>query len=101
MSARTIEAVFRNGSFHPVEPVELVEETRVRVQLDDEPTADDEARRVFTGADLRKFIGCISQWPEDPLEYQHRLRAEWERDIVDPFAEPHGENGVPSGAAPR
>lgn len=93
MSAKTIEAVYRNGAFHPVEPVDVAEETRARVQLAEEPTADDEARRVLTGADLRKFLGCISQWPEDPLEYQHRLRAEWERDTGDPF-----EAGVDAAA---
>jgi len=30
------------------------------------------------GADLTPFIGTLKSWPEDPVEYQRRIRDEWE-----------------------
>lgn len=71
----TFEAVYRNEAFHPVEPVELAEGTRVRLGVE-KPEAT--LRRGSTGADLDKHFGSAKSWGEDPLAFQQRLRTDWD-----------------------
>lgn len=85
MKTQVIEAFFRDGVFHPAQPVDLEQDAHVRLTVGDFKQADmeedPEPTKVCTGADLMQFYGTIKDWGEDALEFQHRMRAEWDRGL--------------------
>jgi hypothetical protein len=76
---QAIEAQCRHGRIEPLEPVVFDEnETLVILRL---PRADGGERvpsqESDTLFDPMPFSGMID-WPEDGLDYQRRMRAEWD-----------------------
>lgn len=67
---KTIRAIYEEGVFKPVNPVNLPEHCQVefepKVSLPDHPQ------------DLSKCWGTLRDWPEDPVAFQRRVRGEWE-----------------------
>jgi predicted DNA-binding antitoxin AbrB/MazE fold protein len=72
---KTIRAVYENGVFKPIEPVELPEHCPVNVEPALESTGD---RKAATSADLARFHGVLKDLAEDPMEFQRRIRSEWD-----------------------
>jgi predicted DNA-binding antitoxin AbrB/MazE fold protein len=67
-----IRAIYENGVFRPIEPVNLPEQSRVLVMPG---TADDlTPQKVTTIAGLEALRGSLHSWPDDPVEGQRRLR---------------------------
>ncbi|MDX1972721.1 MAG: antitoxin family protein [Candidatus Sumerlaeia bacterium] len=70
----TIQAVYENGVFRPVEPVDLPEHTPVMVEtiMMEIP----QQRTKMTIGDLARFQGTMEPWPEDPTVWQQKTRDE-------------------------
>lgn len=71
---KSVVAVYENGVFRPVSPVDLPEHSSVRLLLDQNALADAPVK-ARTWEDLKKFSGKV-KWPEDGVEYQRRIRDE-------------------------
>lgn len=77
---KTILATWENGVFRPLEPVDLPEHSPARVQVE---TNSDLAPPTLEGMkppmpwkELQKYVGTIKPWPEDPVEWQRKMRDE-------------------------
>lgn len=83
MKTQVIDAVYRDGVLHPAQPLALEQNAHVQIMVgnftDPDLEEDPEPTKICTGADLIPFFGCIKDWGEDALEYQRRMRAEWDR----------------------
>lgn len=71
---KTVMAVYENGVFRPVGPVDLPEHSSVEVLLGQNANPGTPAK-ARTWDDLKKFAGKV-KWPEDGVEYQRRIRDE-------------------------
>lgn len=85
MKSQLIDAVFRDGVLHPVQPLNLEQDAHVQIMVrgagDSDLDEDPEPTGICTGADLLPYFGSIKDWGEDALEFQRRVRAEWDRGI--------------------
>ena len=72
---KTIHAVYEDGVFKPTEPVDLPEHCPVKVEPELE---ESKAAEATTSADLARFHGVLKDLPGDPMEFQRRIRSEWD-----------------------
>lgn len=71
---KTIEAIYKDGKLIPLnEPLNL-NNARVLITVLEE----DIENRGLTGKDLAKFCGILEDWEIDGVEYQRKIRSEWE-----------------------
>lgn len=68
---KTIRAIYENGVFRPLEPVDLPEQAAVMVE-----PAEDVRVKTMTMKDLMVFHGTVKGWPEDPVAWQRKQRDE-------------------------
>lgn len=82
MKTQVIEAVYRDGVLHPAQPLELEQDARVRLVVDEfagsEVPSSTEPPKFGTGALLNRHFGRLSPSGEDPVAFQRRLREEWD-----------------------
>lgn len=75
----TIRVVYESGVFRPVEPVELPEMwvgEVVDVAAPAPPKSSFKFTKNATWDTLDRFRGTIQEMPEDPAEWQRRMRDE-------------------------
>lgn len=71
---KTVLAVYEDGVFKPTDPVDLPERCRVRF----EPVPVEEPEKDEGYCDWERFRGVLKDLPVDPLEFQRKLRDEWD-----------------------
>jgi predicted DNA-binding antitoxin AbrB/MazE fold protein len=69
-----INAIYENGVFRPTEPVDLPERTPVTVEAPG--VTGTTAKRPLRARDLVRFQGTLKSFPEDPVQWQRRMRDE-------------------------
>lgn len=83
MKTQVIEAIYRDGVLHPAEPLDLEQDARVRLVVNEfagsEASSNSEPPKFGTGALLNRHFGRLSPSGEDPVAYQRRLREEWDQ----------------------
>lgn len=102
---KTIEVIYEGGIFRPAEPVDLPEHTRLLLDVPDsngqadangnghndpDPLAKYRGKGSWPesdkpSVDINEFIGSCPDilGGEDPVEWQRRIRAEWDREGFD------------------
>ena len=71
---KTIHAIYENGVLRPTEPVDLPEKTLVEVEL---RSVGGSVSGVAPPR-LSRHVGVIKTLPVDPLDFQRRIREEWD-----------------------
>ena len=70
--------IIADESGHPLKvQMDYDEFLRVRAEIEGAPAPPDEATGLENSAELMAFAGRI-KWDEDPVDYQRRLRDEWD-----------------------
>lgn len=75
----SIRVVYKQGVFQPTEPVELPENwvgTVVDTPAAERPRSSFTFTKKATWKTLERFRGTLGELPEDPVEWQRRMRDE-------------------------
>jgi len=68
---KTIEALYENGKIIPLNDVIPFKKAKVLITILEEKNTEG-----MKAGDLIKFKGILKNFPEDPVEYQRRIRDE-------------------------
>jgi predicted DNA-binding antitoxin AbrB/MazE fold protein len=71
---KRFHAIYEDGLFKPTQPVDLPDKTEVEVEL--RSVAGNSSNRPSRNLSLHN--GALKALPVDPLQFQRRLREEWD-----------------------
>lgn len=71
---KMVTAIYENGVFKPTEPVDLPE--HCMVQFEPSPVVQESAKPKIT--DLSQYRGILKDRSIDPMEFQRKIRDEWD-----------------------
>ena len=71
---KTIHAIYENGVLRPTYPIDLPDKTEVAVEL--HPIKGKVS--LSPTSHLARYVGAIKNLPVDPVEFQRKLREEWD-----------------------
>jgi predicted DNA-binding antitoxin AbrB/MazE fold protein len=70
---KTIEAIYDNGKIIPIENEELdIKKGKILITV-----IEEEEEEGISGEELSDYQGVLSNFKENPVSYQRKIRDEW------------------------